>query len=244
MFHLHSRDVEDKERHVQRIFSSIASKYDFLNRLLSFNQDNYWRRFAISQSGLKPGEKALDVATGTGAIALELVRKVGSEGRVTGVDFCEDMLRLAQHKLKKLKYHNIEFIPARVEALPFPDNTFDCVTIGFGLRNVVDVDEALREMSRVMKEGGSLVCLEFSQPQGHIFRMLYKPYLLGVLPFIGRLISGSDEAYSYLPQSIRDFQNPQQLEQAMLKAGLQDIEVHFLTMGVVTVHIGVKKAEG
>jgi demethylmenaquinone methyltransferase/2-methoxy-6-polyprenyl-1,4-benzoquinol methylase len=226
---------------IQRMFSSIASRYDLLDTLLSFNRDKYWRKFAGSQTELKPGGKALDVATGTGKLALETAKEVGGRGEVIGVDFCEEMLSQARDKLAKTKYQNAKFILARAESLPFPDDTFDSATIGFGLRNVADIGQVLREMTRVVKTGGKVVCLEFGQPRHPVFSPIYHLYLFRFLPFLGRVASGNGDAYSYLPKSIMDFFSPYQLKQIMSGAGLQDIKVYFLTMGIVTTHVGIKR---
>lgn len=233
-------ETGNKEAYVHQMFSSIAGNYDLLNTLLSFNRDKYWRGFAISKAGLRVGGEALDVATGTGKLALELARKVGEGGKVTGVDFCQEMLNRAQDKLAKRGCHNVKLTLARAEALPFPDNTFDCATIGFGLRNVADIEQTVQEMTRVVKVGARVVCLEFSQPGNRIFRAIYQPYLFHVLPFLGELVSRNGNAYTYLPRSIVRFFRPHELRQVMEKVGLKDIEIYFLTMGIVAVHIGVK----
>jgi len=237
LFH---EETGSRERYVQGLFSSIAGNYDFVDTLLSFNRDRYWRRFAARRAGLKLGGKALDVATGTGKLALELAREAGDVGEVVGVDFCDEMLNRAQDKLVKTKHRNVTLALATAGALPFPDNTFDCVTIGFGLRNVADIEQALREMTRVVKAGARVVCLEFSQPENHAVRTIYRPYLFHVLPFLGGLISGDGAAYSYLPRSIAGFPRPHKVRQAMEGVGLRDVEIYFLTMGVVAVYVGIK----
>jgi demethylmenaquinone methyltransferase/2-methoxy-6-polyprenyl-1,4-benzoquinol methylase len=237
LFH---EETGSKGRYVQGLFSSIAGSYDFADTLLSFNRDRYWRRFTALRTGLKPRGKALDVATGTGKLALELAQEAGGVGDVVGVDFCDEMLSRAQDKLAKTKHRNITLALASAGALPFPDNTFDCVTIGFGLRNVADIEQTLREMTRVVKVGARVVCLEFSQPENHVFRVIYRPYLFHVLPFLGGLISGDRVAYSYLPRSIARFSRPHEVRQVMEEVGLRDVEIYFLTMGVVAVCVGIK----
>ena len=233
-------EAGSKGRYVQGLFSSIAGSYDFADTLLSFNRDRYWRRFTALRSGLKPGGKALDVATGTGKLALELAREAGDVGEVVGVDFCDEMLSQAQDRLAKTKHHKVALTLASAGALPFPDNTFDCVTIGFGLRNVADIGQTLREMTRVVKAGARVVCLEFSQPENHVVRAVYRPYLFYILPFLGGLISGDRGAYSYLPRSIAGFPRPHEVKQVMEGVGLRDVEIYFLTMGVVAVYVGIK----
>lgn len=233
--------MSDKSTYIQEMFSSIANNYDLLNTLLSFNRDKSWRQFAIFKAGLRHGEKVLDVATGTGKLALELARKVGTEGRVTGVDFCERMLDNAQQRLRKARYQNIELIRTDALALPFVDGVFDCATVGFGLRNVTNIKQALQEMTRVLKMDGRLVCLEFSQPSQPMLRRIHHLYIFSLLPFLGWLISRNGDAYTYLPRSIEEFLAPYQLEQIMKKVGLSNIEVYPLTFGIVTVYIGTKK---
>jgi len=231
----------EKDAYVKKMFSSIAKSYDFLNTLLSFNCDKYWRKFTVSKTGLGYGGKALDAATGTGELALELAAKVRREGMVTAIDFSREMLSNAQDKLRKAQYKNIELIRTNVLALPFTDNTFDCATIGFGLRNVTNIKQTLQEMVRVLKVDGRLVCLEFSQPGQRILRWIYHLYIFGLLPLLGWLISRNRDAYTYLPRSIKGFPSPLQLRQTMEKAGLTNIEVYPLTLGIVTVHVGTKK---
>ena len=240
-YEMMDRKMGEKETYIQKMFSSIANNYDFLNTLLSFNRDKYWRKFAVSKTDLGYGGKALDVATGTGKLALELAKRVGKEGKVIGIDFCQKMLSNAQHKLRKTRYQNVELIQTNAEALPFPDGAFDCATIGFGLRNSTDIRQTLQEMTRVLKVDGRLVCLEFSQPGHQIFRWIYHLYNSSILPFAGWLISRNRDAYTYLPRSIEEFPSPLQLEQTMEKVGLTNIEVYPLTLGIVTVHIGTKK---
>jgi demethylmenaquinone methyltransferase/2-methoxy-6-polyprenyl-1,4-benzoquinol methylase len=232
----------NKETYIHKMFSSIADNYDFLNSLLSFNRDKYWRKFAISKIEPVAGVQVLDVATGTGALALELARKVDKGSKVVGVDFSREMLCRAQNKLAKRQCHNLGLICAKAEALPFPDDTFDYVSIGFALRNMAEMEQVLREMTRVLKMGGKILCLEFSQPQHKIFRRIYYFYIFHILPFLGWAISRNKEAYAYLPKSIAGFASPTELKQAMEKVGLGDIVVYPLTLGIATVHVAVKEA--
>ncbi len=234
--------MANKETHVQQMFSSIAGYYDALNTLLSFNRDKYWRRFAISKVGLNSGEKILDVATGTGKLALELADKVGERGEVIGIDLCPEMLDKAKDNLRKAGRQNIALVQANAEALPFQDCIFDCATAGFVLRNVADIEQTLQEMTRVLRPTGKLVCLEFSQPRNRIFRGIYRLYLSGLLPLIGGLISRNWHAYRYLPRSIVGFPSPLEVRKIMEKIGLRNIAVYSLTFGTVTVYIGTKKS--
>ena len=221
--------------YIHRMFSAIADRYDLLNTLLSFNRDKYWRRFTVSSLGLKGDEVILDVATGTGKLAQELVKGVGAKGKVVGIDFCKRMLYIAKNKSP-----NTELALATSESLPFPDNTFDCATIAFALRNVPDVEKTLRETTRVVKRGGKVICLEFSRPRHRLFRKIHQLYLFRILPLIGWVLSRDREAYIYLPRSIAEFYEPSELKRIMEHTGLKDTHFHPLTWGIVTIHAGIK----
>jgi demethylmenaquinone methyltransferase/2-methoxy-6-polyprenyl-1,4-benzoquinol methylase len=227
--------MSDKAAYVHSAFAAIADRYDLLNTLLSFNQDRGWRRATVSSLGLRGPEAVLDVATGTGKLAQAVERKVGAGGRVVGIDFCEPMLRKA-----RVQTGCTELVLATSESLPFPDNCFDGATIGFALRNVPDIEKTLREMARVMKPGGKVVCLEFSRPRHPLMQRLHRFYLLRVLPTIGWLISGDRDAYLYLPHSIMEFESAEELKAVMEKAGLDNVHFRFLTWGVVALHTGTK----
>lgn len=227
--------MSDKATYVHRAFTAIADRYDLLNTLLSFNQDQRWRKRTVSALEMKGPEAVLDVATGTGKLARELESAVGAGGTVVGIDFCEPMIRKARAQID-----GTTLVLATSESLPFPDNCFDGATIGFALRNVPDMERTLREMIRVMKPGGRVVCLEFSRPHRVIMRSLHRLYLLRVLPVVGWLISGDKEAYLYLPRSIMEFPSAEELKNVMEKAGLEQVGFRFLTWGVVAIHIGRK----
>lgn len=231
----------NKEKRIHAMFSSIAHRYDFLNTLLSFNRDKYWRRFAVEKAELKEGQSAIDVATGTGELALELAKVAGATGRVVGVDFCEEMLEKAKDKIRSTDYREaIELIAENARNLPFKDNTFDCATIGFALRNVESVRETLREMRRVVKPGGRVVSLEFTQPESRLFGKLYSFYSFRILPFVGGVFSGRRDAYAYIPSSVLSFPSKEKLKAMMDEVGLKDVKVYTLTGGIVAVHVGVK----
>ena len=227
--------MEDKAAYVRHAFSAIADTYDLLNTLLSFNRDKYWRKFAVSKTGLKEGEIALDVATGTGKLAVELTKKAGERGKVIGIDFCRRMLYKAKNRKK-----NMELMLATSERLPFPDNTFDCAAIGFALRNVTDIKKTLQEITRVVKPGRKVVCLEFARPRHQLFQKIYRFCLFAILPFIGGLISRQKEVYTYLPRSIMEFPAPEEVKQLIEGVGLKDVQFYPLTWGIVTVHVGTK----
>ncbi len=227
--------MENKAAYVRNAFSAIADTYDLFNTLLSFNRDKYWRKFTVSKTGLKRGEIALDVATGTGKLAIELTKEAGERGKVIGIDFCGRML----YKAKSRKT-NIELMLATSESLPFPDNTFDCATIGFALRNVADIEKTLQETTRVVKPGKKVVCLEFARPPHQLFQKIYRFCLFVILPFIGGLMSRQKEVYAYLPRSIMEFPGPEEVKQLIEGVGLKDVQFHSLTWGIVTVHVGTK----
>lgn len=227
--------MKDKATYVRTMFSAIADRYDLLNTLLSFHRDEYWRSRTVASLRLRGDEALLDVATGTGKLADELRRHVGSKGKVIGIDFCREMLYRA-----KAKEGAAELVLATAEKAPFPDNTFDGATIGFALRNVPDIQRLLLETTRVVRIGGKVVCLEFSRPRHRVFQRLHKLYLFVVLPLIGRVVSGDKEAYLYLPRSIMEFHEPEELQRAMQNAGLVDVGLRLLTCGVVAIYTGTK----
>lgn len=234
-----------KEEYVHAMFSSIAHRYDLLNTLLSFNQDKYWRRFAVRQCGLKPGDKVLDVACGTGMLSFEQARAVGPGGRVVGIDFCEEMLKIAERNLRKTPYRdNVRFMHGNAVDLPFPDDTFDCAAIGFALRNVPDVRRTIEEMTRVVKPGGRVVNLEFGKPSLIGFKQAYWLYFEKILPLMGRLGVGRSGPYNYLPNSVKNFPHQREIKELFSAIGLADVRYYDLTGGIASVHVGVKIARG
>jgi demethylmenaquinone methyltransferase/2-methoxy-6-polyprenyl-1,4-benzoquinol methylase len=223
------------------MFSAIAGRYDLLNSLLSLRRDRAWRRSAASRAAPGTGGLALDVATGTGELARHLARQNG-EVRVIGVDFCPEMLAKARAKFAgSPDGARVHLAIGDVLQLPFPDNTFDCVTIGFGLRNVTDIAATFAEMARVARPGGRVVSLELTLPSSSLLRGLYGRGLSRIAPLAGRVVSGNREAYTYLPDSILEFPSPEDVAQVMRDAGLGDVEVHRFTFGAATVHTGVKR---
>ena len=228
-----------KEEYIERLFSSIAPRYDLLNSVLSFNRHKYWRAFAVEKCRLSLGDRALDVCTGTLDLAIGLSEIVGPSGSVLGVDFCRPMLEIGQRKLAARGIQNVSVAEENVEHLSVPSNSFDAATIGFALRNVENVENTLVEMTRAVKPGGRVVSLELAQPQGAIFRHIYGLYSR-LLPFIGGVLSGSKESYAYLPASVKRFYSREELAAIMAKVGLTDIEVYNLTAGIATVHVGIK----
>jgi demethylmenaquinone methyltransferase/2-methoxy-6-polyprenyl-1,4-benzoquinol methylase len=236
---------DEKARAIRRMFARIAHRYDLLNTILSANQHHLWRRKAVEWARLRTGDWALDVATGTADFALALARRVGPQGRVVGVDFCEPILARGRAKVARSRYRRTVHLGlAAAEALPFADDTFAAATIGFALRNVTSVEQTLREMSRVVRPNGRVVTLELTPPDPGWFRRLYEWYARVVIPRLGGWLSGQPEAYAYLPQSIATFMSPEALAELMRTCGLVEVSIHRLSGGVATVHVGVKPVRG
>ncbi len=232
---------EDKQGMVAGVFHSVAAKYDIMNDLMSAGIHRIWKRFTIELSGVRPGHSVLDIAGGTGDLAAKFSRLVGTEGRVVLADINESMLKVGRDKLTDLGIvGNIEYTQANAECLPFPDNTFDCITIAFGLRNVTDKDAALQSMLRVLKPGGRLLILEFSKPGNPWLSMAYDSYSFNILPKIGKLVTDDEDSYRYLAESIRMHPDQQTLKEMMEEAGFVRCEFHNMTGGVVAVHKGLK----
>lgn len=238
----HSLFSGDKERYVRDMFAAIAPRYDLLNSILSLNQHRRWRRLAVRLSEARPGDACLDVCTGTGDFALDLSRAVGSAGRVLGADFCEPMLRAGRGKVGGSRTP-IRLMAANAEALPYHANTFDAVTVGFGVRNVAHLERAIAEMARVVKPGRRLVILEFNRPRPGPLRAIVDLYLFHVLPRIGGLLSRR-EAYTYLPESMKVFVSREELSNIMQRCGLRDVVVRDMNFGTVCIHVGVKRDQG
>ncbi len=228
-----------KATRVRAVFDSVASNYDVMNDLMSFGVHRLWKRFLLSQTGLRPGQAALDVAGGTGDLSIGMARQVGPTGRVVLSDINEAMLSHGRDRLLDAGVAgNVEFVLANAECLPFADASFDCVTIGFGLRNVTDKPAALRSMARVLKPGGQLMILEFSKPVAPGLGPIYDTYSFSVLPALGRLVAKDADSYRYLAESIRMFPDQETLKSMMVDAGLEGCRYHNLTGGIVALHRG------
>jgi demethylmenaquinone methyltransferase / 2-methoxy-6-polyprenyl-1,4-benzoquinol methylase len=222
---------------VRRMFSSIATRYDVTNEVLSLGIHRLWRRTAVGLSGAKEGSRVLDCATGTGDLALAFKRKVGASGQVVGTDFCPEMLRSAPAKAAEAGLV-VDFQVADAMALPFADASFDVASIAFGIRNVDDPVKCLKEMARVVKPGGRVVVLEFGQPQG-LFGALFRFYARVVMPAIGGLLTGNRAAYEYLPRTAAAFPSGEQFLALMDQAGaFQERVAHPLTFGTSYVYVG------
>jgi len=232
---------KNKEQYVHAIFSSIAHRYDFLNTTLSLNRDKYWRRFTVSKTGLGEKGSALDVCCGTGMLTMELAKAAGPGGKITGLDFCENMLEKAQKNIANSPFtNNIELVQGNAIDLPFRDNSFDCATIGFALRNVPDVEKTICEMKRVVKPGGRVVSLELSKPSVPVFKQIYYFYFNRLVPLLGKMGIGQDGPYSYLPNSVMIFPHQREIRDLFARLGLLNAAYFELTGGIATVHVGTK----
>ena len=231
----------EKAQRVRSVFASVASKYDVMNDVMSFGVHRLWKQFTLSLTGLRPGQRALDVAGGTGDLALGMLRQVGKQGSVVLSDINPNMLERGRDRLLDMgAAGNVECLVADAERLPFDDNSFDCVTIGFGLRNVTDKAAALNSMLRVLKPGGQLLILEFSRPVAPGLKPLYDAYSFKVLPLLGRFIAGDEASYRYLAESIRMHPDQETLLEMLRTAGYAQVRYHNLSGGIVALHRGYK----
>ena len=232
---------EEKEKRVAGVFHSVASKYDVMNDLMSFGVHRLWKRFTINMSAAREGQQILDIAGGTGDLTAHFSRLVGSSGRVVLSDINDSMLTVGRNKLYDLGIcGNVEYVQANAECLPFMNNTFDCVTIAFGLRNVTDKDAALASMLRVLKPGGRLLILEFSRIKNPLLKKLYDFYSFNALPVMGKIIADDAESYRYLAESIRLHPDQETLKQMMDNAGFVQTICHNISSGIVALHKGIK----
>ena len=231
----------EKQARVADVFTSVAKKYDIMNDLMSFGIHRLWKRYAISLSGVRAGQHVLDIAGGTGDLAKVFSREVGRNGKVVLSDINAAMLEVGRERLINAGCNNVDFVLANAETLaPFDDNSFDLLTISFGLRNVTDKDAALKSMYRVLKPGGRLLILEFSKPIFEPLSKAYDLYSFTALPMMGKLVANDSESYKYLAESIRMHPDQQTLKQMMEQAGFENCDYHNLTAGIVAVHRGFK----
>lgn len=232
----------DKEKMVQRMFSSAAKKYDINNTVLSLGIHHYWKRNAVEKTNAGQGNSVLDVCTGTADIAILLARKVGPAGHVTAVDLNREMLEVGKQKVSQGGLDKvIRCSLGNAEALRFAKNKFDAVTVGFGVRNVKNLEKAFSEMYRVTRPGGRVVCLEFTTPESRLVRYIYDFYSFTLLPVIGTVISKDKTGiYNYLPDSIRKFPPAEKLRALMLQVGFSKVDYEMLSGGIVAVHVGMK----
>ncbi|MDQ2993723.1 MAG: bifunctional demethylmenaquinone methyltransferase/2-methoxy-6-polyprenyl-1,4-benzoquinol methylase UbiE [Pseudomonadota bacterium] len=234
-------NIEDKVDRVADVFHSVAKNYDLMNDLMSLGVHRYWKRFTLDLCALRPGQTVLDVAAGTGDLSLSHAQKVGADGLVLMTDINPSMLALGRDRLIDAGFSNsVQYVLADAETLPFPQNTFDCITIAFGLRNVTDKSTALASMLSVLKPGGKAVILEFSKPHDGWFNSLYDWYSFSLLPWLGEIVASDRESYRYLAESIRMHPDQKTLQKMMDDAGFDRTDYHNLSGGIVAVHRGYK----
>jgi len=241
-------DSEEKEGRVGAVFDSVAGKYDLMNDVMSAGIHRAWKNWYVWQTGVKPGEAVLDLAAGTGDITLRLAKRMRGkgagadiEGRLVSSDINAAMLKIGEERLTNKGWlANLEFVIANAEALPFEDNSFDLITMAFGLRNVTHQDKALAEMARVLKPGGRVLVLEFSRPKNAVINRFYDWYSFTFLPKMGALIAKDADSYQYLAESIRMHPPQEELKAMFAAAGLADCEYQNLSNGIVAIHKGVK----
>jgi demethylmenaquinone methyltransferase / 2-methoxy-6-polyprenyl-1,4-benzoquinol methylase len=231
---------DGKKAYVAGMFDDIAFKYDFLNHFLSFGIDIRWRKQLVRQFKISPPKKVLDLATGTGDLAINIARSY-PESSVTGIDISEQMLRIGALKVDKNNLTDrIELKMGDAENIDYPDEAYDAVIVAFGVRNYENLNRGLTEMLRVLKTGGKLAILEFSMPSNKSVLILYKFYFRVVLPFIGRMISKNFYAYTYLPDSVNDFPDPPSFIKILQQIGYKDVKCKKLTFGICSLFTGLK----
>jgi demethylmenaquinone methyltransferase / 2-methoxy-6-polyprenyl-1,4-benzoquinol methylase len=234
-------DKTQKVNMVKDVFQSVAAKYDIMNDLMSMGIHRLWKRYTIDCSGARAGHKVLDLAGGTGDLTAKFSRIVGEKGQVILADINDAMLKVGRDKLRDLGIvGNVDYVQANAEELPFPDNTFDIITIAFGLRNVTDKDKALASMYRVLKPGGRLLVLEFSKPSNELLNKAYDAYSFHLLPKIGQLVANDADSYQYLAESIRMHPEQEVLKSMMEAVGFEQTTYQNLTGGIVALHRGFK----
>ncbi len=233
---------EGKKADAVRIhFDRVAAHYDFMNSLLSFGIQYVWKRAAVRMLGIRPGENVLDVCGGTGDLAILAARRTGTAGRVVIYDINRAMIQAGRHKIDPFpELSAISYVQGNAEAITFPDDTFDCAMVGFGIRNVTHLRQGFSEMIRVLKPGGRLLCLEFSRPINPLFRGLYDFYSFNVMPLLGQMLAGSAESYACLPETIRMFPLPDELSAMLRGLGLTKVRWRAMTNGISVAHIGIK----
>ncbi len=234
-------DTNKKQSLVANVFNSVAQKYDIMNDVMSMGIHRVWKFITVEMSGVRPGHRVLDLAGGTGDLTAKFSKLVGENGEVVLSDINDAMLSVGRDKLiNKGLVNNIRYVQANAEMLPFPDNHFNAITIGFGLRNVTDKAKALKEMHRVLKPGGRLLVLEFSKPENEALAKVYDWYSFNLLPKMGQLITQDAESYQYLAESIRMHPDQETLKQMMHDAGFDEVDYQNMTGGIVALHRGFK----
>ncbi|WP_368504510.1 demethylmenaquinone methyltransferase [Alkalihalophilus sp. As8PL] len=231
---------QTKEERVHQVFESIYKRYDMMNSVISFQRHKAWRKDTMKKMNVRAGDHALDVCCGTADWTIALGEAVGPTGKVEGLDFSKNMLLIGEEKVKENKLQHVSLRHGNAMELPYEDESFDVVTIGFGLRNVPDYMQVLKEMHRVVKKGGKVVCLETSQPTIPIFKNLYFFYFRRVMPVFGKLFAKSYDEYSWLQESTMSFPNREKLADMFREAGFERVDVKAYSGGVAAMHLGVK----
>ncbi len=242
-FGFESVPAEEKVNRVCEHFNSVAEHYDFMNTLLSFGVHHLWKRSAVNALDLRPGMRVLDVCGGTGDLAILARRRVGSRGQVSIYDINHAMMSVGRRTTRHAAIRRkLGYIQGNAEQIAFGDGSFDAVMVGFGIRNVTHMVRAFKEMYRVLKPGGRLMCLEFSKPTAPVFRWLYDLYSFNVMPVLGGLLAGSQQAYRHLPETIRLFPLPDELADILVRIGFQAVTYRRFTNGIAVVHSATKPA--
>ncbi|MFD2371773.1 demethylmenaquinone methyltransferase [Brevibacillus sp. GCM10020057] len=233
--------MNEKAKYVHSVFESIAEEYDKMNNVISFGSHVAWRNYTMKQMNIQPGQKALDVACGTADWTIALAQAVGKQGSVIGLDFSQNMLDVGAYKVAQKGLGDVaKLVHGDAMQLPYDDNTFDFVTIGFALRNVPDIQTVLNEMTRVVKPGGKVVSLEVSKPPNLAYRKLFYLYFYKILPLIAKWTVNKYEQYAWLPASLTNFPDSRELARMFQQAGLDPVQVKLFMGGVAALHMGVK----
>ncbi len=234
---------KEKAKWVRHQFDTVARRYDLMNTLLSCGIHYVWKRIALHLLNAKTGARILDLCGGTGDLAVSAKKRVGPDGRVVLCDINREMMKVGKAKSSHSAIRRaLDYVQGDAEQLPFPDEFFDGAVVGFGIRNLTDMIQGFREMHRILKPGGSMVCLEFSNPNSPPVKALYHFYSFHIMPRVGALFTGSQEAYTYLPESIRLFPSPDALAVQLAEIGFEKIEFRRLSLGIAVIHRGVKAA--
>lgn len=231
---------EQKARTIQNMFTNVAPYLDLFTRSFSLGLDHYWRKKGVTLSGIKQGDRVLDICAGTGELTMILARVVGKEGSVVATDYVEHMLDLARKKMGR-KFPNVTFQFADATKVPFPDNTFDAVTVAYGMRNIPDTTAALQEVRRVLKPGGTFLCVELTRPQNRLFLAVYEWYSFKVMPFVSKMIMKTADPFIYLPRSIEEFYEPLVFSKLVEENGFSKVSINSMTLGIATAYCAKKR---